>query len=373
MRIRSRLLALLVVVAAVGPSAAQEEGGGTGAAALDEAAYADLVRRTIDGHVRPAFEDYARRTDRLADAVDDLCRARDGAALDAARAAFRPAAEGTYGLLPVRFGPMLQENRQERLAFWPDPRGIGLRQVQALLAGKDPAALDPATLAGKSVAVQGLTALEVLLHGTGADALATPGAAGDYRCAYAEAIAANVAAIASDLVDAWAPDGEGTRLLTEPGPGNPMFLTHREAAGEIFGAAASGLEVVAGSMIVAVFGSGPEEAKPKLAPFWRSGASLDAAAAGLAATRHMIEASGAPDVLPPSEAWLAGSTRFMLERAEAALAGVDLPLERAVSDPAARDAAGYAAVTVESLEGAVGRDLTAALGLEQGFNASDGD
>src|SRR5204863_437791 len=63
----------------------------------------------------------------------------------------------------LRFGPMATTGRPERFDFWPDPRGFTDRQLRTLIAQRDPAALDPATLEKKSVAVQGLTVLEILL------------------------------------------------------------------------------------------------------------------------------------------------------------------------------------------------------------------
>ncbi len=72
------------------------------------------------------------------------------------------------------------------MLFWPDRKGTGLKQVQAALASKDPTAADAAQLAGKSVAMQGLGALEFVLYGTGSEELATAGES--YRCAYGAAI-----------------------------------------------------------------------------------------------------------------------------------------------------------------------------------------
>src|SRR3546814_8604156 len=37
----------------------------------------------------------------------------------------------------LRFGPLVAANRYERIYFWPDPRGITLRQVQGLLGQAD--------------------------------------------------------------------------------------------------------------------------------------------------------------------------------------------------------------------------------------------
>ncbi len=68
-------------------------------------------------------------------------------------------------------GPAREDNRFERLFFWPDRRGRGLRQVQGILAEEDETATDPATLYQKSVAVQGLLALDFVLSGEGNETL----------------------------------------------------------------------------------------------------------------------------------------------------------------------------------------------------------
>ncbi|WP_280632249.1 imelysin family protein, partial [Bordetella pertussis] len=47
----------------------------------------------------------------------------------------------------------------------PDTRNVMARQVQAALAAADPALLAPGALAGRSVALQGLPALEFVLYG----------------------------------------------------------------------------------------------------------------------------------------------------------------------------------------------------------------
>ncbi len=119
--------------------------------------------------------------------------------------------------------------------------------MNAVLAAKDPAATDQTTLSAKSVAVQGLTALEYLLYGDGSDTLTGPD--GAYRCAYAAAAAANVDRIAQELNGAWAEGGPATRLMTEPGAGNPLFQTHHEAAGKLIATIANGLELAADSMV----------------------------------------------------------------------------------------------------------------------------
>ncbi len=83
--------------------------------------------------------------------------------------------------------PADRRERFERLFFFPDPRGVTLKQVQGLLAEPAPSSSD---IQNRSVALQGLPALEILLAGTGSDALAT--SEGKRRCGLASEVSANV-------------------------------------------------------------------------------------------------------------------------------------------------------------------------------------
>ncbi len=90
--------------------------------------------------------------------------------------------------------------------------------------------------------MQGLGALEFVLFGTGAEALA---AAGDpYRCPYGAAIAGNVATIAGDVDAAWAGDDGFAGQWAHPGPGNPLYQTGTEAVTELLEVFVNGLELV---------------------------------------------------------------------------------------------------------------------------------
>ncbi len=83
------------------------------------------------------------------------------------RQRFDDVVDAWFRIYFLRFGPLVEENRFERIYFWPDPRGVILRQVGALLGEADPESLDPDRLAEKSVAVHGLPALEYAIFGSG--------------------------------------------------------------------------------------------------------------------------------------------------------------------------------------------------------------
>ena len=167
---------------------------------------------------------------------------------------------------------MTEENRLERILFWPDRKGIGLKQVQAALAGKDASAPPtPRTLAGKSVAMQGLGALEFVLFGTDSEALAEPG--DPYRCAYGAAIAGNLDDDRRAMLDAaWAGSGW---LCRGNGPIRAatiaLYRTDAEAVTELFDVFVHGLEMVRDVRLNGFLGETPASDKPKQALFWRSG------------------------------------------------------------------------------------------------------
>ncbi|TIU85567.1 MAG: peptidase M75, Imelysin, partial [Mesorhizobium sp.] len=142
----------------------------------------DVIERAIDGFVRPAYASLDEHAAGLAKAMHQLCEAPSEINLEAARSAFSGTVEAWSVAEIIAFGPIKENNRLERMLYWPDRKSIGLRQVQATLASKDPSATDPVQLAQKSVAMQGLGALEYVLYGDGAETLA--GKDESYRCAY---------------------------------------------------------------------------------------------------------------------------------------------------------------------------------------------
>ena len=110
-----------------------------GAASLDSGA---TVTRSIADFVRPGYVRFHDATTALDKAAANLCKAPSDASLEAARAAFSSAIDSWSQIEIIRFGPVTEENRLERILFWPDRKSIGLKQVQAALADRDRTASD---------------------------------------------------------------------------------------------------------------------------------------------------------------------------------------------------------------------------------------
>ncbi len=330
----------------------------------------DIVGNAIDGFIRPGYHAFHEATGELSEAGKALCATPSQAALDAARDAFGATVDAWSRIEIIRFGPVIEENRLERVLFWPDRKGTGLKQVQAALAGKDPTATDATQLAKKSVAMQGLGALEFVLFGTGAEALA----AGDaYRCSYGMAIAGNLDAIAAELDAAWAsPDGFA-RTWANPSADNPLFRDGTEAVTELMEVFITGTELVRDVRLGGFLGAEAKDDKPKQALFWRSGKTVDALAGNLDGMKALLETSKLADALPADQSWMGGEALFEFSNAANAAAAAQGAIADVLTDPEKRAKLAYFGLVTSSLSDIFGTQMSGALGLTAGFSSLDGD
>jgi predicted lipoprotein len=331
----------------------------------------EIIQRAIDGFVRPTYASLHEHAGHLTKAMHTLCQAPSQGDLDAARAAFSATVDAWSSAEIIGFGPIEENNRLERMLFWPDRKSIGLKQVQAALADKDQTATDPAQLAGKSVAMQGLGALEFVLYGDGADALTGKG--DPYRCAYGAAVAGNIETMAGEISAAWSkPDGFAA-LWANPGPQNALYRDGNEAVTELVGVFINELEMVRDVRLKGFFGGKPDADKPKQAIYWRSQNTTNSLAANLSGIDALFEASKLGDALPPDARWMAESIHIQLVNGVATAKSVQGPIDKALADPAMRDKLDHFALITSSLSTLIGTRLTAEFGLTAGFSSLDGD
>lgn len=341
------------------------------AGAAELAGANEMVRGTIEGYVVPAYAGFATKTRALDKAVSALCKEPSQASLSAARDAFAETVDAWSRVELVRFGPIVEDNRLERVLYWPDRRSTGLKQVQAILAREDPTAADPAALPAKSVAVQGLGALEFVLFGTGSADLAT---AAGYRCAYAGSITQNLETVAGTASAAWS-QGEGAAgLWAAPRADNPLYRDGSEALGELMDVLVHGLELVRDVRIDGFLGEDASQDRPKQALFWRSEETISSLRANLASIGAMLDAAAIAEHLPEDRRWIVESARFELGNAERVLATIDgRPIADLLADPEERAKLAYLRLVTSSLSDVLGRQLTAEFGLTAGFSSLDGD
>jgi predicted lipoprotein len=368
---RAARTAFVLTFLAAGPAFAQGEAELLSPTA-GEADYAEVVKEAVEAYVVPAYGRLEAATHDLVSEVEGYCLAPDKETRDALVRSFAQAIEAWAGVDFFRFGPMAREGRYERFAFWPDVHGTGARQLRRFLAEEDSALLDPAALAEQSAAVQGLPALESLIY-SGSKALAASETPDDYRCRLAMAVSANMDRIASDARDGWSGRESWASLMLEPGAGNPVYRTSKEAMTEVLKAILTGLEQMRDHRLHPAVGDTPDKARASRAPYDRAGEALPYLRASAGAIEAFVDASGIVSLAPPDKSWIAESAAFEFANLRRTLDSAGSDLDAAVADPERRQSLVYAEIVLASLRDLFQRQLGPSAGLTQGFNSLDGD
>ena len=349
-----------VLAAGLGVAGVLNVGGGA-VAATDPAAQA---RQVMAAFVQPSTAGFAAAAEKMRVAVDARC------GNDAVAGAATPVRthDEFAGLLAawsrlafLRFGPLQEDNRYERLHFWPDPRGLVVRQMRPLLAdGADgPTGKDIAT---HSVAVQGLPALELVLYG-GAAQNARPSTA---VCRHARAVAANVSAMALAVQQEWQPDGAFGKHFLAPGDSNPYYRNVTERNNEIVKALAGGLQFIEAAELAPMLQSGDRVA-PRRAPFWRSGLTFLHVSAHLHGIVDFYRDAGFS--LPGDQQWARQAWLGEMQRAIA----LAEELAELAPDQWQAERIALLKMMIENAREILVQDVAPGLGVTVGFNALDGD
>ncbi len=342
------------------------------AMAADQAEKAAVLESAFDGFIRPGYERFAGEAELAALSIGNMCDAPSKEALAAAREQFGSLVEAWSRIEIIRFGPVVQGNRLEKIFFFPDRRGIALKQVQAALAKADPAFVDDATLAQSSVAMQGLGALEYTLFGKGADELASQSS---YRCQLAEAVAKRIDATARELRAEWdsdAPEAIASRFM-HPGPEHPNFRSQDEALKALLGVFITTTELIADTRIRPFFGKDLASAKPNAAPFWRSALTARSIIAATEGMEQLFDVSEIATLLDHSVAIEASSVKFEFTNIKNTIRNLGMPMHEAATDAAKRSSLNYLLIVFRSVLRINTNRLAGGLGLSAGFSPLDGD
>jgi predicted lipoprotein len=330
--------------------------------------HAGVARNAVEQHIRPGYKRLAAATAVLNESLKAFCADQQEASLAAAKQAYADAVTAWGRIEHLRFGPIMEEHRYERIVFWPDPKGIGATQVSRAMSKNDPTLISPESLSKKSVALQGLTALEQVMYGR----IGLLDQKTGFRCQYAMAIGANLAVIATAVDAAWsAPDGY-SRLMLNPGADNSVYMQPSEVTQELVMAYATGLLSVRNLKIGAPLGL-VESSKVSGAAFAASSLDRAAIAANLEGIRDLFKVSGLAAELSAEEK---GTGEALLNEFDIALKiinGVQVPLDEVAKTPKLKEQVAVIGFALKNAyETGVAR-MKAAADLSLGFNSLDGD
>jgi predicted lipoprotein len=360
------------------PAGAQDADGDSvsvSASALLSDAVPEAMSRAVDGFIRPGYRDFVERAGALSDHMRPLCRHPSPRTLARAQRAFTEAAASWSHIEIVRVGPVLDDNRFERILFFPDRKSTGLKQVQRILAEQDETATLATALHEKSVAVQGLGALEYVLYGTGAETLLD--SPDGFRCRYAMAIGDNLMRVAAEISAAWEnPGGVGAAWRT-PGPDNPLYRTGSEAATELLGILVHGVESLRDQRLRPVFAGAidavPATGHPRLAVYWRSDETMDAIVGNMRGLKALFDVAGMGSLLPDDRKAIADEIDIVFKDLIASAEAVDEPIDKTLLDPVERPKLLLVLRNANDLLQRLNLDFGAAIGLGAGFSFADGD
>jgi len=333
--------------------------------------HAEMVQSAIDGHIIPRISQLHDATAHLKEDLKTFCAApaSDAGAKAKIEHSFERTIAAWGDIDFLRFGPITEANRLERFFFWPDPRGTTQRQLQALLAKRDAALLEPGALRGQSAAVQGLGALEFLVY---SDTKPIGGADDEarYRCAFASAIAANLEGLAGEIETGWiAPAGWRAKMLA-PGSDNPVYKDASETAREVVKALLTGLQITqdrnALPRLQAALATPPKNVR---LAFERSGMSDRYLGQQLASISAYFDATGLLAFVPADKPWM----KAFIPRAFETLVADARLLSRADKDDEKITRLRKMRFSINGLRQIIARELAPAADIILGFNELDGD
>jgi predicted lipoprotein len=333
------LKALFLTATLLAPATLHAEG------ALPRSAADKVVSRAVEKFIRPGYAKFHGDMVMLKTAMDDLCTTPGPTAFAEVREDFTAAVASWSAISIIRIGPIADNNRLARILSWPDPEGRAAAEVKAAVAGGDKALTDAKSLATRSPALQGLTALEYVLYGEGAKDLR--GSGGSFRCHYGAAIAQNVQTIAENVQEAW-DDPKGFRALwVSPGPQNPIYRDQREMLAGLVAQFSDALRPARATHPDSLSDGGKADNAGDF-PFSLSHNTFQSLAAELDGMRLLFESSKIGSLLKPNDKWIADSISFEFRNAHDTLATLTKPGEKPLS-------AADRAKAVEQVNGIIGR------------------
>lgn len=330
-----------------------------------------VLTNILKEYIQPGYLDLYSNSQNLRSAAEALCASPSAEHLRAAQHSFTNFANSWAQIEWFRIGPVMSKNRIERILFYPDRKSTGLKQVQRALAQQDQTVTSLKSITQKSVAVQGLGALEFNLFGTGYEILQTE--EGSFRCAFTLAIASNLNDISKTLSQAWVDDGLAAQYWLNPNDENPLFRTNDEAMSVILGIMIHGLEAIRDVRIGAFLKSEAKLDRPKSALMWRSENTTAMIASGLSGLLKLFNVSAIETLLSEESSNLADSVRFEFHQAISTLNVLQKPIAEVLTSKDDRKQMEYLKLSVGYAMSRLDNDVSQQLGLSAGFSFGDGD
>ncbi len=334
----------------------------------------------IANHViLPAQQQFSQHSSELARLSESFCGQPDSAGLEQLREQWRQSMRTWQAVKVIGFGPISVDNQSWKIQFWPDKHNLIEKKLNNLLRSDEELTVE--RIGKASVVTQGLSALEFLLfdHQDGQLGSYQTGPLSPRRCQLLQAVSQHTEQVAANLYRAWRADAGNYRArLTATGPDNSDFPDQASAIAALVDALVNSVEVAKRDQLAQPLGHRAKGNRPRpyLSEAWRSRYSSQALAANLYAAANLYRGAdgyGMDDYLKHrGEAELAVKIDNLFSRATGQLELLPNIFD-GVSDPDQHKLLQQLYVDVGLLQTQLKTQLPAAMGVNLGFNANDGD
>lgn len=333
--------------------------------------FTPIIKQVIERSILPGYATLQTSAQVEEKIIKELCLSPTTEKLNKARQGYAKLVSAWSSVEIFRLGPARKDNRQEKLFFWPDRKSIGLKQVRNLIISEDPKALSPESLQAKSVALQGLLALEYVLFGKGSELLSS-GEPKSYRCQYGATISNAMALTAQGISEDWSKPNGYANLMYNAGAENPVYRSDGEVIQDFLRVASEMIQSVRDLKLYNSIKDEPGKSKPKRAPLWRSGLTIHAIKDNLSSVIDLMNTGGLGSFTPR----YTKSIEFELEHTNRTLTKLEQrsePWIELVKQEDAHQVLSYILIPLEGAKNVTSDLIPAELGLSLGFNSLDGD
>jgi hypothetical protein len=339
----------------------------------DEASRRAFLTTLADHVIVPIQADLAASSATLASDLGAVCEAPGQAALDAARHSWALVRDRWDCAGAWFFGPVATGMHGGPLDFWP----VRVDSVESAIAAAT--AVDAAAIDALGTSAKGIPALEYLLFGDPRDDAATLAALADaHRCAYAGALADDIAERTAAISKAWS-DEHATALKTA-GEGSDVYPSTQAALDAVVNASIENLYGIVKTKLDRPLGNltdgavDPEQLESRFSGRTRD--DLLAALGGFQLVYHGPDRApgdiaGLDALVAARDPELDGRITAQLTRSLAAVEAIPTP----AVDTLASDRAAFqtARDEVDALRRYIKLDVASLLGVTLSISDNDGD
>ncbi|PIE25147.1 MAG: hypothetical protein CSA60_01255 [Neptuniibacter caesariensis] len=341
---------------------------GAVSASVSQEQWRDLNQNIVNDHVLPVYQDLAKQSGALEKQTQQLCKVPTQKTLDLTRTQFKHTLDAWEAAQHINFGPIELLMRNFSIQFWPDKKNLTSKQLNKLLAEKDPNSLTDEALQTASIAVKGLPAIERILY---AQEALTKIQQDSYRCQLLHAVSNYVKDQSKSTYQEWQSfKHEFDYVESEDG----LYGSAQAATVDLMKALIEPLAVVRDLKILHPLGT--KKAKPRRLENWRSQSALRNLQTNISTLHHMysgisgvslksvLTEQGAEDLATDIE------NQFIL--LEKALEQLPAPLSKHIHEAEVREQLFLISEHIEKLGKKFAKGMKL-LEIQLGFNSRDGD